>query len=99
MEWVPRQPWALNKLAAPLQNTPRKHPFNVQVFTDPNLDQSLVIEVLEQQTSVPDSEAALFFFDDLASNNEAAMAQVVTTRDNTSHLMISKRCFDAAPNK
>lgn len=50
----------------------RPVPDHQEVFADGSTDQSLVVEILEHQASVPDAAAARHYFDDLATQNEAA---------------------------
>ena len=51
----------------------RPVPDHQEVFSDPSVDQALVVELLEHSGDVPDGEgAARFYFEDLAEQNEAA---------------------------
>lgn len=51
----------------------RPVPDHQEVFSDPSVDQALVIEILEHSADVPDGEgAARFYFDDLVEQNEAS---------------------------
>lgn len=51
----------------------RPVPDHQEVFSDPSVDQALVVELLEHSGDVPDGEgAARFYFEDLAEQDEAA---------------------------
>jgi hypothetical protein len=54
----------------------RPIPDSQEVFADSNLDQSLIIECVEHQTTLEDADSAAFYFADLATNNAAAHAQL-----------------------
>lgn len=56
----------------------RPIPDHQEVFADGSLDQSLVVEILEQQPE-GDASAAAYFFHDLATNNEAPHSQIDDT--------------------
>ncbi|KAL6076388.1 RAN guanine nucleotide release factor [Balamuthia mandrillaris] len=49
----------------------RPVPDNQEVFTDVHTDQSLIIEILEYQSAVSDTDSASYLFNDLAEANEA----------------------------
>ncbi|CAL8464048.1 g3583 [Coccomyxa elongata] len=53
----------------------RPVPDNQEVYTDPNVDQSLIIEIVEH-VDVPDSDSAQHCFNDLASVSGAGMQQI-----------------------
>nr|XP_060636071.1 ran guanine nucleotide release factor [Anolis sagrei ordinatus] len=47
----------------------RQVPDNQEVFVHPSTDQSIIIELLEYQASVPDENAARYHFEDLADSS------------------------------
>ncbi|XP_060768893.1 ran guanine nucleotide release factor [Neoarius graeffei] len=49
----------------------REIPDNQEVFTHTNTDQSIIIELLEYQSHVEDSQAARYHFADIAGSNQA----------------------------
>ncbi|XP_066578733.1 ran guanine nucleotide release factor [Amia ocellicauda] len=54
----------------------REIPDNQEVFAHRHSDQSIIVELLEHQGHVPDSQAARFHFQDVAGSNEAGGAEV-----------------------
>lgn len=55
----------------------RQVPDNQEVFTvDGATDVSLVFEIVELQTEVPNSEAGRYFWKDLVQSNEAGSEQI-----------------------
>ncbi|XP_067879764.1 ran guanine nucleotide release factor [Heterodontus francisci] len=50
----------------------REIPDNQEVFIHSGTDQSIIIELLEHQSQVPDQEAARYHFADLTTSNDAA---------------------------
>ncbi|XP_047665200.1 ran guanine nucleotide release factor isoform X2 [Tachysurus fulvidraco] len=58
----------------------REIPDNQEVFAHTNTDQSIIIELLEYQSHVDDSEAARYHFEDVAGSNkvmEAGQMEVI----------------------
>ncbi|KIY97162.1 hypothetical protein MNEG_10800 [Monoraphidium neglectum] len=55
---------------------PRDVPCLPQVWADGSTDQSVVVEVMEHSSEVADSQAAEFFFRDMAVANEATSSQL-----------------------
>ncbi|BDA49170.1 probable ran guanine nucleotide release factor [Coccomyxa sp. Obi] len=53
----------------------RPVPDNQEVYTDANIDQSLIVEIVEH-VDVPDSDSAQHCFNDLASVSGAGMQQI-----------------------
>nr|AAI55965.1 Mog1 protein [Xenopus laevis] len=49
----------------------REIPDNQEVFAHTSTDQSIIVELLEYQEGVSDSEAARYHFEDVASSNDA----------------------------
>ncbi|KAG8429928.1 hypothetical protein GDO86_018802 [Hymenochirus boettgeri] len=49
----------------------REIPDNQEVFVHPSSDQSLIVELLEYQEGVANSDAARYHFNDVASSNDA----------------------------
>jgi hypothetical protein len=58
----------------------RQIPDSQEVFSDPNEDQSLIVEFVEHH-DVPNREAGEFFFNDLATANSATHAAVSSTSE------------------
>ncbi|XP_060718364.1 ran guanine nucleotide release factor isoform X2 [Tachysurus vachellii] len=52
----------------------REIPDNQEVFAHTNTDQSIIIELLEYQSHVDDSEAARYHFEDVAGSNKVMEA-------------------------
>jgi hypothetical protein len=58
----------------------RQVPDHQEVFMDKDSDISFIIELLGGDSSVPDAEAAAYYFNDLAECNEAASATIAEQR-------------------
>ena len=54
-------------------------PDNQEVFTEPNLNASLIVEILEM-VEVPGIDAISYIFNDLASANESDVTEITQSR-------------------
>ncbi|XP_062844732.1 ran guanine nucleotide release factor [Trichomycterus rosablanca] len=69
----------------------REIPDNQEVFAHTNTDQSFIIELLEYQSHVQDSQAARYHYEDVASGNKAGRTEVKEVQCvPLSHLSLSE---------
>lgn len=71
----------------------RQVPDNQEVFVHPTTDQSIIMELLEYQASVPDENAARYHFEDVAGSS--ADTEILNQEPLGPHLLALEGCSSA----
>ncbi|XP_062994001.1 ran guanine nucleotide release factor [Elgaria multicarinata webbii] len=71
----------------------RQVPDNQEAFAHPSTDQSVIIELLEYQASVPDENAARYHFEDIAGTS--ANTEILSQELFVTHLLALEGCSSA----